>query len=261
MGYHRRMDETSFSTAQSSSEEDVIRFYDDYAETWDGRFQKTPGTKIFIEERWRTFEEALSLVSRRKVAVELGVGTGVYIDKVARLFETVIAVDGSGRMLEVLRNKLSVLGTDNVQVQKANVLNLEAIEDDSVDVVYFFGLLEHVVDVDSFFSEMRRILNINGAIVGVTPNGLSPWYLLRRVIRGTGKHCSSDQYYTKRKLALLVRRHALHLESVRFWGMVPAGTSGFALSALSGFGKVISHSPLRLFLGGLTFVVKKSVVD
>lgn len=154
------MDETSFSTAQSSSEEDVIRFYDDYAETWDDRFQKTPGTKIFIEERWRTFEEALSLVSRRKVAVELGVGTGVYIDKVARLFETVIAVDGSGRMLEVLRNKLSVLGTDNVQVQKANVLNLEAIEDDSVDVVYFLVCLSTWWTLILFFQKCGAYLTL-----------------------------------------------------------------------------------------------------
>lgn len=160
MGHHRRMDETSFSTAQSSSEEDVIRFYDDYAETWDDRFQKTPGTKIFIEERWRTFEEALSLVSRRKVAVELGVGTGVYIDKVARLFETVIAVDGSGRMLEVLRNKLSVLGTDNVQVQKANVLNLEAIEDDSVDVVYFLVCLSTWWTLILFFQKCGAYLTL-----------------------------------------------------------------------------------------------------
>ena len=101
------MQETDFATKISSTEADVIAFYDEYADTWDDRFQRGLATDYFLERRWRSFAEAVDasgVVCGQ--AVELGVGTGVNIERAAKIFRQITAVDGSRGMLHALQQKL-----------------------------------------------------------------------------------------------------------------------------------------------------------
>ena len=50
------MDEKSFSTEKTAREEDVIRFYDRYATSWDDRFGCRESTSYFLQSRFVSLE-------------------------------------------------------------------------------------------------------------------------------------------------------------------------------------------------------------
>ena len=247
------MDEKTFVTKNVASEADVISFYNEYADSWDERFGDSPGTKTFLEERWLSFERALSNVNNHQFAVELGVGTGQYIGHVASKFDRVCAVDGAPSMINLLDQKLKSIDCKNVDTHVANVCNLDFIEDNTADLVYFFGLIEHIIDMDEFLAEIKRILKPGGVVIGVTPNARSPWYLIRGIVRGTSKHCSSDTYYSASDVKMLLENAGFSDLSTDCWGAVPAGVSGIVFHVLKFAGKLIEMTPLRAFLGGVTF--------
>jgi ubiquinone/menaquinone biosynthesis C-methylase UbiE len=251
------MRENDFSTKVVKNESDVIAFYDEYASSWDDRFGDLFTTHYFIERRWRSFVEAVDHCKIDNIAaVELGVGTGVYIERTAKMFSCITAIDGSEKMLRALRYKVEEKNISNVSVLRSNILQLEQIKDSSFDCVYFFGLLEHIIDVNLFTKEIGRILRKGGFVIGVTPNGNSPWYYLRRLIRGTNKHCSSDTYYTIKKIDMLFKPMGFKREYSAQWGAVPAGINHRAGRILAGLEPLLEMSCLKMFLGGLTFAYK-----
>lgn len=251
------MNECNFDTKQSRSEEDVIHFYDNYAKDWDARFGHLESTAYFLNQRWQMFEDILPPSSSDGVALELGVGTGVYIDRSSQLFSKIYALDGSPKMIEQLQEKLRAHGLTNVEAIQGSATALSMIQDESMDVVYFFGLLEHIIQTDDFVREIRRVLKPGGVVVGVTPNGLSPWYGLRKLLRGTGSHCTTDRHYTKSKVLELFEPQGFQNERVIFWGAVPAGVGHTLFHILKFAEKIVENSPLKMFLGGLTFMLRK----
>ncbi|HEU19419.1 MAG TPA: class I SAM-dependent methyltransferase, partial [Deltaproteobacteria bacterium] len=109
------MDEKTLFTKHSTNSKDVIEFYDTYAEAWDKRFRSTKSTKMFHQLRLETFL-SLAKLKKEEVAVELGVGTGQYLEKIAPLVKQIICIDGSQKMLEILLKKNKHLS--NISIQK-----------------------------------------------------------------------------------------------------------------------------------------------
>jgi|GEM_PF-6493122 len=252
------MDETSFATKKASTQKDVLSFYDQYAQTWDSRFGNKPSDTYFLNQRWQSFADMLDTDTRDVTAVELGVGTGVYIDRAARAFKKIIAVDGSPKMLEELEKKLEHFNISNVETQCADVTAISSLPDATADVVYFFGLVEHIIEIDAFFNEIRRILKPGGMVIGVMPNKKSPWYALRKMVRGTGAHCSSDRYYGLDNVRDWCRKYGFTCTAYKYWGCVPAGLSAGAFHILKGLEKPVIHSPFASFAGGITFKMQKT---
>ncbi|MFC1525501.1 class I SAM-dependent methyltransferase [Candidatus Latescibacterota bacterium] len=248
------MNEKGFTTAPIERQADVIAFYDRYAQTWDSRFGSALSTEVFLEQRWASFSSVMAGVPVRDRALELGVGTGVHIGECSKLFGQITAVDGSGGMLQVLRERMGELGVRNVEMVCSDVGQMEEIGTREYDVVYFFGLLEHIVDVSQFVTEIHRVLKSGGHLVGVTPNGVSPWYRLRRLIRGTGKHCATDTYYTEDGIAQVFPGDMFQLKALDYWGAVPAGINSRAVTAvLRAVGVGLEGTVLQKWLGGITF--------
>lgn len=247
------MDEKSFLTKESKSESDVIDFYDQYAKNWDQRFGEKRSTTYFLEKRWQSFVAALEGTNKRENGLELGAGTGVYIQEIAKYFNRVVAVDGSRQMLFELEKKLNHFRLTNVQTLQSNVTELVNVNDESVDVVMFFGLIEHILEVNTFLSEIKRVLKPGGCVIGVMPNAACPWYSIRNLFRGTSKHCSSDHYYTEKELELIFSRHGMSKDKIIFWGGVPAGIGDLGFRILQVIEKVVEISPFKGYLGGITF--------
>jgi ubiquinone/menaquinone biosynthesis C-methylase UbiE len=252
------MHETAFATKKAKSEADVISFYEEYAPSWDNRFGNSFATGHFINRRWRSFLDAVTHSNpSRDMAIELGVGTGVYIKDTSKIFKRIIAVDGSKKMLDVLQKKIDANNVSGVSLIQANVLHIEKVSDLSADCVYFFGLIEHILDMSAFVKEVQRILRNGGILIGVTPNGSSPWYGIRKIIRGTGKHCSSDKYYRLDELDRIFQSAGFQREYASHWGAVPAGIGDRFGRLLARFEPLIEKSPLKKYLGGLTFVYRR----
>jgi ubiquinone/menaquinone biosynthesis C-methylase UbiE len=254
-----RMDEKSFKTKNTRNESDVIRFYDEYSQAWDHRFGEDLSSAHFLDRRWRSFIDMLEEDVRSKTALELGVGTGVYVEKASCIFKELIAVDGSRLMLGQLERRINKSSLINVRVIQANVVSIPEIRDESVDIVYFFGLIEHMIRVDDFIREIQRVLKRGGFVIGVTPNGSSPWYGLRRFIRGTGKHCSTDKYYTVRQIERKFEKCGFQDGLIRLWGFVPAGLTSICIyRLLVWLESRVERSCLKTLCGGLTFRFRKS---
>jgi ubiquinone/menaquinone biosynthesis C-methylase UbiE len=260
MQYSIIMNEKNFRTKSTKQEADVIEFYDNYANTWDDRFLNSYSDEIFLNNRWDSFT---NIIKENRIfadiAIELGVGTGVYIERCSKLFGKIIAVDGSEHMLGNLSKKLIQLKIENVETYKSNVLSLSNISDSSIDLVYFFGLIEHIVDIDGFVKELSRILKTDGCIIGITPNRASPWYSIRNLFRGTGKHCSTDTYYHLTELKQIFNTIHLEFTVALYWGAIPAGLNNkFLVKALSFAEKILLKFNLSFLLGGITFLVRKT---
>jgi ubiquinone/menaquinone biosynthesis C-methylase UbiE len=255
------MHERDFITEETRSEKDVIKFYNEYCADWDTRFNPCDSTDYFFEKRWQSFTNILNSTNfkfKDTVALELGIGTGVYIDRSSRIFKQIIAVDGSAGMLKLLNKRLQANNIYNVAVVESNVLSMPFLKDESVDVIYFFGLIEHIIDVGQFIKEINRILCHGGIVIGVTPNGRSPWYRLRKFIRKTRKHCSSDKYYTAKEIVNIFTKYGFSLDKMQYWGGVPAGIRNkFIFLTLCFFEKIAENTFLRRYLGGITFMFKK----
>ena len=252
------MRETDFKTKKAFSENDVIAFYDAYASSWDDRFGKYFATNYFLERRWKSFAEAVSKSQVAKShAIELGVGTGIYIDRVSMLFESIIALDGSQNMINIVQNKIKKNKISNVSTICANVVDLNKIDTASTDCVYFFGLLEHIIDTSSFLKEIKRVLKKGGIVIGVTPNSRSPWYKLRSFIRRTGKHCSTDKYYSMGELDKLFEANGYDKIYASYWGAVPGGLNFFFAKLLAKIEPFLEKIFLRSLLGGITFSYRR----
>lgn len=252
------MDEKNFITTKSYEESDVIEFYEKYSKTWDERFGSGVSAQYFLECRWNSFVNIFG-DANKNIALELGVGTGIYIDRCSRLFKKVTAVDGSRGMIEMLEKKLSANNISNVNVLQSDVLDLSAIATNSIDIVYFFGLIEHIIDTPRFIDEIYRVLSVDGIVIGVTPNKWSPWYKLRKFMRGTGKHCSSDRYYSVFELKKMFGKR-FSLMKISYWGAVPAGLeNGYLFKFLKNINQFLDKTPLSIFFGGITFKFQKQV--
>jgi len=254
----RMITERNFTTADTKSPVQVVDFYDQYAESWDQRFKKSSATTRFFDSRWESFLDVLGPWQPHGQALELGVGTGVYIERASKLFDHIVAVDASAQMLNKLKEKIDG-EIKNVEVKKCFAENLEDIPCDFFDVVYFFGVIEHIIKTDLFVGEIHRVLKPGGRVIGIMPNRWSPWYyLLRKYARGTGAHCSSDRYYSSREIKIIFTSRGFDDARIRYWGSVPAGIDGKLvtkfLEAVETFSR---YTYMDRFLGGITFGFSK----
>lgn len=243
------MDEKTFKTQAVQSSKDVLAFYDKYAATWDERFGDRRSTSEFHRIRLESFLRVANLKKTDRL-VELGVGTGPYLDVISPLVREIRCIDGSKRMLDILRAKHGDLS--NIKLLQ---LDLEQpLENASfqADLVYCFGLLEHIIDVNTFIANCKNMLRTKGRVVFVSPNGRCPWYSgLRRLWRA-GRHCSTDRYYTREQLDDFIGRHGFAPEAIIYWGYFPAGIGDALYQTLNLIGKLVERTWLKRYAGGLT---------
>ena len=98
---------------------------------------------------------------------EFGCGTGSTAISHAPFVDQVHAIDVSGKMLEIARNRASEAGVDNVTFERAAIDDLP-IADESYDVVLGLSILHLVADRDRTIAKVRKILKPGGVFVSST---------------------------------------------------------------------------------------------
>lgn len=243
------MDERTFKTQESRSSKDVLAFYDKYAATWDTRFGHKQSTADFHRVRFQSFLAVANLKKTDSV-VELGVGTGPYLEMISPLVKEVVCIDGSGQMLEVVRAKYGQL--TNIRTLQMDLEQPPGRVAFRADLIYWFGLLEHIVDPDALMMNCKGMLGEGGRIVVVASNAKCPWYHGMNRLWRVGKHCSTDRYYAKDTLDGLMNRHGFHPKKFIYWGYSPAGVGNSVHLLLSAIGRVLDKTSLRQYAGGMT---------
>jgi len=141
-------------------------YYDGFAD-WYERERHLPyhrmldDLEVEIVERYASGRDAL----------EVGCGTGLILDRVARFARSARGIDLSGGML-------ARAAARGLHVAQASATELP-IADASVDVAYSFKVLAHVPDVGGALREMARVVRPGGVVIAEFYNARS----LRRLVK------------------------------------------------------------------------------
>lgn len=118
------------------------RLWNQRARSWDHGAQNNPGLVKVVE---RVLAEAAP--TKTMVAVDLGCGSGQLALKLAPKVASVLAVDLSQAMIDLLTDHARGAGIDNVEGRAAAIENLQ-IEEASVDLIVSNYALHHLRDDD-----------------------------------------------------------------------------------------------------------------
>jgi ubiquinone/menaquinone biosynthesis C-methylase UbiE len=233
-------------------------YYDRVAETWDETHGVGRQNTRFASQLRENLRTLLADVAPTGVALELGAGTGPYVDITAPLFGKLIASDLSAGMLAMLARRLERLGLGNVTPLRQDACDLRDVASESVDVVYSIGLIETVGDLARLFGESHRVLRPGGVVAGITSNGDCPWYRLRTRLEGGERHGRTGYLLTARDLEQALRQAGFHPPRVQYWGAVPPGLrSPLLIRTLAAVETLVVHTRLAGYLGVLSFNATK----
>jgi ubiquinone/menaquinone biosynthesis C-methylase UbiE len=140
----------------SSPKVDSKGYFEEVADKWDQMREN------FFPESVRETAYQAAKVESGTVAADFGAGTGFVTEGLLKLGVSVIAVDQSESMLEVLKQRLSGLGRFDCRIGHAELI---PIEDGSVDYGFANMFLHHVDDPAAAITEMVRTIKPGGRLV------------------------------------------------------------------------------------------------
>jgi ubiquinone/menaquinone biosynthesis C-methylase UbiE len=129
----------------------------------------SPSGRRRADRRAALFVEAAGLAPGR-TALELGCGTGIFLQKVAASGARLWGLDLSGDLLERARER--VRDEPRATVLRGNA-ELLPFADGTFDAVYGSSVLHHL-DLDRALAEARRVLRPGGRAVFAEPNIVNP---------------------------------------------------------------------------------------
>ncbi len=152
--------------------EETRAYYDDFAKRYDAKRggREPGGYHDLIDDLEVDFVERFG---RDRDVLEVGVGTGLLLSRIARFAKSARGVDLSPGMLEKARAR----GLD-VTLGSATEL---PFEDESFVVACSFKVLPHVRDIHKALSEMVRVLRPGGVLIAEFYNPFSMRGLAKRL--------------------------------------------------------------------------------
>src|SRR6185436_5717281 len=163
----RPQDEVPVTDARLAREIEFHRRIASRAEAvwnWD-----SPAGRRRARRRADLFVEKGELAPGRRV-LELGCGTGIFLEMVARCGASIAAVDLSADLLARARERVKDL--PNVRLTRGNAMDMP-YPADAFDAVYGSSILHHL-DLERALGEVHRVLRPGGRIVFAEPNILNP---------------------------------------------------------------------------------------
>jgi len=167
--------------------EDATRRYYDEFSGWYER-ERGRGYHALIDDlEVRVVEEHL----RGGRALEVGCGTGLILERVARVAERAVGVDLSAGMLQQAKAR----GLDVMQ----GLATALPFADASFDVTYSFKVLAHVPEIELALAEMARVTRPGGVVLAEFYNPWSIRYLAKRLgpARAISKNTTEAAVYTR----------------------------------------------------------------
>ncbi|MFP4596611.1 MAG: class I SAM-dependent methyltransferase [Persicimonas sp.] len=193
-----------------------------------------------------------------KDVLEVGCGTGLILDRVAKRARRARGIDISKGMLD----RAVARGLD---VAQGDVTALP-FADESFDVVYSFKVLAHIQDIDKALAEMSRVTRRGGHLLLEFYNPYSLRYLAKRAAgpKKISRKTDESAIFTRWDTAMdLTRRMPDNLQVLDFAGVrifTPAAAAhkipllGSALRKLEFVGR---DSLLKYFGGFLVVIAEK----
>jgi ArsR family transcriptional regulator len=134
-------------------------FFDAVGPQWDAL------RKMFNDDALRARAVARLVPPGLRVA-DIGTGTGILAQELARLGLRVIAVDNSPRMLEAARANLDAAGIEGVELRRGEA-NALPLADGEVDAALAHMVLQYLPSPGDAVREMTRAVRSGGTVVTV----------------------------------------------------------------------------------------------
>jgi SAM-dependent methyltransferase len=213
----------------------------------------SPAGRRRADRRARIFVERGAL-STGRLTLELGCGTGIFLEKVACSGATIVGLDLSADLLSRARDRL--LGVANVVLHRGDAERLP-YRTASFDSVYGSSVLHHL-DLDRALAEVFRALRPGGACVFTEPNILNPQVAVMFHLGLTKRYfgVSPDERAFSRFRALRALRAAGFVDAVvePFDFLHPATPESLCL-VVDGVGRTIERVPFLREISG-SFIVR-----
>lgn len=136
----------------------------------------------FLKLRYRKISKLLRTLPGTTV-LDVGCGSGVFLDTALKLGKKVIGIDYSQQMLKSAQRNLRNFPQSDYTLIHGNATALP-IKNNSCEIVLASGLTDYLTkkEVVRFFSEIKRVLKKDGYVIITFPRQESPWSFLRHGI-------------------------------------------------------------------------------
>jgi ubiquinone/menaquinone biosynthesis C-methylase UbiE len=171
-------------------------YYDEFA-GWYERERHLPYHRMLDDLE----VELVERYATGKSVLEVGCGTGLILDRVAKFADTARGIDLSGGMLA----RACARGLAVVQASATSL----PVASESVDVAYSFKVLAHIPDIAGALAEMARVVRPGGFVIAEFYNARSLRRLVKAVKAPTAiSHTAHDEHvFTRYDDARAIRRH------------------------------------------------------
>lgn len=130
----------------------------------------------FFDIRVKIIKNLIKKYKPRKV-LDIGCGTGVFLDYFHNDFKSAVGIDSSGDMIKFAKKNHS---GRNIKYMLGNDCPLP-FSDNSFDLVLSMGILEYVKDQQKHIDEAIRVLKKNGILFLATPTKIMNLYNVARI--------------------------------------------------------------------------------
>jgi ubiquinone/menaquinone biosynthesis C-methylase UbiE len=235
--------------------EDATRAYYDEFSNWYEK-ERGRGYHALIDDLEVSVAEPLARGAR---VLEVGCGTGLILERIARVAEVAKGIDLSPGMLEQARQR----GLDVCEGMATEL----PFADASFDLVYSFKVLAHVPEIEKALEEMARVTRPGGTILAEFYNPWSVRYLAKRLgpAGRISENTTEAAVYTRFdspqriKEILPVNTHLEGFRGVRVLtptaGVVSLPVVGRAVSMME---HLLLKSPAAQFGGFLIAVIRRN---
>ncbi len=213
----------------------------------------SPSGRRRAARRASIFVECCGLAPGQR-ALELGCGTGVFLERVAPCGAAIVGLDLSADLLAKARGRIAA--TANVVLNRGNAESLP-YADASFDAVYGSSVLHHL-DLDRALQEALRVLRPGGRCAFTEPNIVNPQVALMFHLGLTKRYfgVSPDERAFSRLRALRSLRRAGFAEAeVRPFDFLHPATPERLCDAVDRLGRRLERLPLVREITG-SFVVR-----
>ena len=134
--------------------------FDKAAATWDEKPRRVQLAKNIAS----AIEKAVPLHQQMKV-LEIGCGTGLISTQLAQNVGSVLATDSSAGMLEVLENKIKVLGIKNISTKNVDLTDDDtSLSGKTFHLIVSSMTLHHIFDTVTLLKRCRDLLAPDGVL-------------------------------------------------------------------------------------------------